>query len=330
YYIPLLVVGAVAALVGRLTSTGESWLDFVFLPAMSLSLSLLAVLLGLRGISIATVKLCLLGIISIYQLVSFLEFTFAGRLYTEGLSATALWFPVVFPVAFLFFPARTALRFSAFFYLLVVVIGLLGFFVTPQVDQRALNTVVQFYLASLAFLFTQAIYARYRKQYVDMHQIAHTDPLTRVANRRLMQDLLEKSCEVARTEKTGFALLLIDLDHFKRINDLYGHSVGDQVLREVASLLQGVLRQEQSLARWGGEEFMVLAPRTNLHQAQELANRIAASLASTRLVGQFEVSASIGLATYREGDSSDTVVHRADAALYRSKASGRNRVEVEV
>ncbi|MCX7784303.1 MAG: GGDEF domain-containing protein [Meiothermus sp.] len=329
YYIPLLVLGAVAALVGRLMSTGETWVDFVFLPAMSLSLSLLAVLLSLRRISITTVKLCLLGIICIYQLVSFSDFTFAGRLYTEGLSATALWFPVVFPVAFVFLPAWTALRFSVFFYVLAVLIGLLGFYVTPQVDQRALNTVVQFYLASLAFLYTQAIYARYREQYVDMHQIAHTDPLTKIANRRLMQDLLEKSCQVAGTDKTGFAVLLIDLDHFKRINDLYGHSVGDQVLREVASLLQGVLRQEQSLARWGGEEFMVLAPKTNLHQAQELAKRIAELLASTKVVGQFEVSASIGLATYREGDSSDTVVHRADAAMYRAKASGRNRVEVE-
>lgn len=329
YYIPLLILGAVAALVGRLMSSGETWVDFVFLPAMSVSLSLLAVLLSLRRVSITSVKLSLLGIICIYQLVSFSDFTFAGRLYTEGLSATALWFPVVFPVAFVFLPAWTALRFSVFFYVLAVLIGLAGLYLTPQVDQRALNTVVQFYLASLAFLYTQAIYARYREQYVDMHQIAHTDPLTRIANRRLMQDLLEKNCEVARTEKTSFAVLLIDLDHFKRINDLYGHSVGDQVLREVASLLQGVLRQDQSLARWGGEEFMVLAPKTDMHQAQELAKRIAGSLASTKVVGQFEVSASIGLATYREGDTSDTVVRRADAAMYRAKASGRNRVEVE-
>ncbi|WP_299427903.1 GGDEF domain-containing protein [uncultured Meiothermus sp.] len=329
YYIPLLALGAVASLIGRLMSTGQTWVDFAFLPAMTVSFSLLAILLSLRRISITTVKLSLLGIICVYQLVSLSDYALAGRLYTDGLSATALWFPVVFPVAFVFLPAWAALRFSVLFYVLAVLIGLLGLSITAEVEQRALNTVIQFYLACLAFLYTQAIYARYREQYVDMHQMAHTDPLTGIANRRLMQDLLEKSCEAARADKAGFAVLLIDLDHFKRINDLYGHSVGDQVLREVASLLQGVLRQDQTLARWGGEEFMVLAPKTSMLQAQEIARDIAESLARTKVVGQFEVSASIGLAAYRDGDSSDAVVRRADAAMYRAKASGRNRVEVE-
>lgn len=326
-YIPLLALGSLTTLAGWRISVQVNIVDYIFLPTMSVSLMVLAVLLARDKVSLNLVKFLLLLSISSYQIASLSYITFSGLMFLQGLSATAMWTPIVFPLAFVLLPHRLAFLFSWAFYLIMVAIGLMGLLAGLRPNASAINSIVQFYIASLAFLSMQLVYSNYRRQYIDMHDMAHTDPLTGMANRRLMQELLEKQCALAGRNNESFSVLMMDLDHFKWFNDEYGHAMGDQILREVAVLLNGMLRQYDTLARWGGEEFVIMAPKADSTQASHLAHRIAEVLAGTRIAGMFQVSASIGLTGFRPGDTADTVIRRADEAMYRAKAAGRNRLE---
>lgn len=157
---------------------------------------------------------------------------------------------------------------------------------------------------------------------------AEHDELTGLANRRHFQYRLGQ--ERARCQRNGrsFALALLDLDHFKRINDQYGHDAGDAALRHAAQILTRLLRKGDLLGRWGGEEFIVLMPDTNLDQAQLAADRMREALSDQPLVFEHQhinVLASIGVASSDIGDNHD-LIRNADAALYVAKKRGRNCV----
>lgn len=174
------------------------------------------------------------------------------------------------------------------------------------------------------------ITARKRQEH-ELQRLASTDPLTGVRNRRAFMERLE--AELARVRRYGkpAALLMLDLDHFKRVNDSYGHAAGDTVLRQFAALVRAALRQTDSFGRLGGEEFAVLLPETELSGAAELAERMRAQLERTPIEagGQaLHITASIGLTLLESTDPhADTALARADDALYRAKSMGRNRVE---
>ena len=165
------------------------------------------------------------------------------------------------------------------------------------------------------------------------HQIAsmaYRDPLTRIANRRRIE--LELDYELARSRRTGgsLSLLLLDIDHFKRVNDTHGHPAGDRVLRAIAEVLSASCRDLDRVGRFGGEEFLVVAPETSKSQARKLANRLIRAIAARRVTpGGNSVTASGGLASYPE-DATDAVglVARADEALYVAKRTGRDRIVV--
>jgi diguanylate cyclase (GGDEF)-like protein len=122
---------------------------------------------------------------------------------------------------------------------------------------------------------------------------------------------------------------MIDIDHFKRINDTFGHLTGDAVLREFVGLVSDNIRKNDVFARWGGEEFMILAPNSELESAGLLAEKLRLIISSARFESDAAVTASFGVAQLKPGDTFDTFTMRADAALYRAKDKGRNRVEVE-
>ena len=154
-------------------------------------------------------------------------------------------------------------------------------------------------------------------------QAAITDPLTGLRTRRYLLEAM------ARHTGTGTGLLLMDLDHFKQVNDSYGHPAGDAVLREVAARLRLAVRRGDVVARYGGEEFAVLLPRTDVEEIAVLAERIRERLASVPLVAGdhwLVVTASVGATVRRPGQSIDDLVADADRALYAAKESGRNRV----
>ncbi|MEB3329237.1 MAG: GGDEF domain-containing protein [Candidatus Sericytochromatia bacterium] len=164
---------------------------------------------------------------------------------------------------------------------------------------------------------------------------ALTDALTGLPNRRALLEQADRLAAVATRYGTPFALVLLDVDHFKACNDLYGHAAGDAVLRGVAGTLAASVRDADVAARYGGEEFVVLCPNTSLGAAAQLAERLRRAVEETLPLPAPDalielppgVTASVGVATWQAGDRSfEAVLRRADAALYQAKAGGRNRV----
>jgi len=161
---------------------------------------------------------------------------------------------------------------------------------------------------------------------------ALTDPLTGVFNRRTFLDMSSKEEARARRRGTLTSVLMMDIDHFKRINDTYGHGVGDQVIKALAAVATKGLRPTDILARYGGEEFIVTLPETDGDVAQKVAERLRSSLEQAVVkadsVGDVRFTVSIGVATFATGVALADAMARADQALYRAKESGRNRVEI--
>lgn len=158
------------------------------------------------------------------------------------------------------------------------------------------------------------------------------DVLTNISNRRWFEKSLVKEMAVAREDNEPMCLVLIDLDHFKRVNDTYGHVIGDQVLRFFGSLLTKCLKGNDTIARYGGEEFAVVLPKTEVADAVTLIETVREQLESAKLsltkskksIGT--VTASFGITLLRDGDDPETLVQRADYRLYEAKNAGRNRV----
>jgi len=162
-----------------------------------------------------------------------------------------------------------------------------------------------------------------------------TDGLTGLANRRMFDETIRLRIAEARNTRTELCLIMADIDHFKRFNDSWGHHTGDQVLRFVASVMRSVSQADQLVARFGGEEFAVLMPRTAAEAAMRTAETMRHTIQAKRLrrrstdedLGQ--VTVSIGVAHLKAGDTPQTLIERADACLYASKREGRNKVTVE-
>jgi diguanylate cyclase (GGDEF)-like protein len=161
-------------------------------------------------------------------------------------------------------------------------------------------------------------------------ELSRTDPMTGVFNRRYFDEAL--ATEIGRARRKGAALsaVMVDLDHFKSVNDRYGHGVGDAVLIAAAAALKACNRPYDIVARYGGEEFVLLLPDTALADGAECAERLRGAVAALAVAGYpHTITASLGVATLAAGEEGDALLGRADRALYRAKESGRNRVEMD-
>lgn len=157
--------------------------------------------------------------------------------------------------------------------------------------------------------------------------LMHTDPLTGLANRRFFTDMLEKAMAFASRHEQPLSLIMVDLDDFKAINDTYGHEAGDQVLTSFAQLTQDFIRKEDLVARFGGEEFILMLPSTDLKQTTLIAERLRGQMENvTFSASPARVTASFGITQFRPGDTFETLINRADEALYAAKGAGKNRV----
>jgi diguanylate cyclase (GGDEF)-like protein len=162
-----------------------------------------------------------------------------------------------------------------------------------------------------------------------LEQAALTDSLTGMQNRRYFDDALREYLEEFRRIGKPVGLMLLDLDHFKKVNDTHGHDVGDEVLRAVASCLKDMTRYHDVVARLGGEEFAVVAPNMDTDLLMKLAERIRKAIAATAIISgnvRLKITTSVGLAIWDGKESADQFFRRADARLYQAKRLGRNRV----
>ncbi|ART59176.1 GGDEF domain-containing protein [Acidovorax carolinensis] len=158
-----------------------------------------------------------------------------------------------------------------------------------------------------------------------LSEMATTDALTGVANRRAFDHSLQLELAIVERRGTPLSLLMLDVDHFKRINDTYGHEAGDKVLVAIAQLLGGCARVIDVVARVGGEEFAVILPNTDAGGAHEVAERMRSAVARSNWLGQ-PTTVSIGAATLHDKEDAASLYARADAALYAAKTAGRDRV----
>lgn len=167
-----------------------------------------------------------------------------------------------------------------------------------------------------------------------VNEQAMLDALTGLSNRRRFVPAAQRELDLAQRHGQPLALVLLDVDHFKSINDAFGHVSGDAVLVEVAKRCQSALRTTDLLARWGGEEFIILLPNTPLAHARQLAERVREALVSSPCFHandkEVRVTASLGAAEFRRGQgwSLDELIKRADVAMYQAKTAGRDRVAV--
>ena len=163
----------------------------------------------------------------------------------------------------------------------------------------------------------------------DLEQLATTDGLTGLINHRTFQKQLIHEIERAKRTSTPLSLMLVDLDHFKKINDNYGHPMGDFVLKQIAAFLKQSVRNVDYVARYGGEEFAIILPDTSSEDAHMLATRMAAEVRKKEMIDQgikLSVTFSIGISTYPEhAVLKEQLIDFADTALYHSKKTGRNR-----
>ncbi len=256
---------------------------------------------------------------------------------TGGESNTGpLWVYVLPPFLFYLANLRAGVILSLF-----VLVGVAVIFRFPELPfvltQYSTDFQVRF-LSSLTFatLFTFVIeYSRHtaRQELVRMAQlyerVSRTDELTQLSNRRDMQHQLEKEFSRYKRHNHHFSVILLDVDHFKLINDSYGHDAGDHVLVEIAQLLRETSRELDLVARWGGEEFLILLPNTTLLQALKLAERIRNRVAQHSIAykgQQLSVTTSCGVCSISQTRDLKQLLIQADLNLYQAKERGRNQV----
>ncbi|HTJ96901.1 MAG TPA: sensor domain-containing diguanylate cyclase [Rhodocyclaceae bacterium] len=191
-----------------------------------------------------------------------------------------------------------------------------------------LNLLISVVITVLVLVLVNLAIGRYQTR---LENLALTDKLTGLANRQALDMAIQRDIAESKRSKVGIAAILIDLDHFKVINDTHGHLAGDAVLSTLAASVRAQLREGDLIGRWGGEEFLVMLRDTDLDAAMLVAEKIRKCVETTETVyaeQHFRLTTSLGVALLRDGDTQDSLINRADRALYAAKQDGRNRVRV--
>ncbi len=232
----------------------------------------------------------------------------------------------VVAVCLLFRAPRVVVTFGALGIALTVVGGLLsppGGAPTLMVLNRVL-AIVSILALTIA---GQRLLARHAELELGLRELVATDVLTGAASRRHLMLELERRGAEAKRHGVSLSILMLDVDHFKDVNDRHGHQVGDRVLATLSARCSEHLRASDLLGRYGGEEFVVVCPNTGRTGAERLATRLRDAVREAPLTDAVSVTVSIGVATWgRSGTSADALLHAADTALYRAKSTGRDRV----
>jgi len=176
-------------------------------------------------------------------------------------------------------------------------------------------------------------YSSYRENITDKKELEYIsthDTLTGVHNREYFQQALNKKINVAVRENHSFGFIMLDIDHFKSVNDTYGHAVGDSVLKKAAEAVSKQIGVHDAFARWGGEEFIIMTPHSTIKEMKVLIFAIQNAIAKSSFEPVPNITVSFGMTLYRAGDSAASIQKRADDALYKAKANGRNCYEVEL
>lgn len=257
--------------------------------------------------------------------------------YLLGWDSGFYFYAMVIPPVVMISPLKESLA------KLPVVFGMMLFYVimdfllrdrSPEylLEEVVLKSLYYFNLATVltVMVFLSGLYHRLvTENEIKLKQLATTDSLTGLHNRRSLQQFAERELAIHQRYQRSMALLLCDLDNFKRVNDLFGHQAGDVVIKNFSDVLHQLVRSGDLAARWGGEEFLLVLPSTTADEAEVVAERIrACQEQATVTIGEVAIhtTVTIGIAMLEAGDSFEHLVTKADEAMYRGKACGRNKV----
>lgn len=240
-----------------------------------------------------------------------------GVLYNTGVSEIYWAYPPI-TGAFFFIGLRKALPLNILF------IGIVLAIISTNVGLPQFFSIFITLALICAFGYTFSARTEHRSQ--ECVKLADLDPLTNLKNRRSLNDQLIKEISYHENGIQKSSLLILDLDHFKKINDIYGHTVGDSILVKFSKMLKKTVRETDKVYRYGGEEFIIIANNTRLVNAGKLAEHIREVTEKSILIDGKPITVSIGVAEVRKNDTDITWLHRADHALYRAKNENRNLV----
>ncbi len=343
-YLLAVTAGLLAILIGWIpkvsAGTATSYEQVIFPVMAALCLGLL-IALWRTPTAFVWVELSLFGVGALSLLGRLFEilFTPQGLLnqdYLAAFSDLLYWFPLVYVLAFLLFGSRRLLLVgSLVFFGASVILGMTHSILEWRSSGEVTNLYLlgRFYLANAAYIILLMLSVRLNEQYVrvrtlaeTMTHLAHTDTLIQIANRRELDGIIAREVNRATRYSQPLAVIMFDLDNLKQVNDTYGHDAGDTVLKEVARTVRGLLRSPDLLGRWGGDEFLIVAPQTDSAQARGLAERLQQAIANCPLEHVGSITASFGVAEYCPQESPEDWLKRADEALYTAKQGGRNQV----
>lgn len=301
-----------------------------FLEAWTGNWTVAAVAIGgiiLAPVTLLAARLTRAPFLPLYTALAFMVFMFNVGAFTQHhRPGNFVWYSI-YPIVWF---SLAGLRTGTVLSLLGMALWIAGWFIFPAIsDQpRAPGDVfaqaVAAYATTAIFAF---IYERTRRRQEDaLKESAQCDFLTGALNRRGFIEVANTFLDEARRFGQPCSIALFDLDHFKTVNDTHGHEAGDKLLQDVVCLARKHLRQVDRLARWGGEEFIVLLPHTNLAGAHVVADKIRQTIASHIPAHNQPITASFGIATCAANDTLDDIIRRADEALYQAKQNGRNQV----
>jgi diguanylate cyclase (GGDEF)-like protein len=313
-----------------------------------LSNTLLLIAIGLLYVALSQFtgfpysKTFLIGVIATILLLlayfTYREDDLGKRIVIVSLGSIAMAFIMIVQLRRI---RKTPLRFSAslmqvsfLVYALFLMVRTISIILNPPQDSFSLDPVQSAtYLLSFALsffwsmVFILMVSQRLRN---DLMEIATVDVLTRIPNRRATQAFLEKELSRAQREQSEFTILLVDIDNFKQVNDSWGHAVGDEVLAQTASIFQSMIRKQDLVGRWGGEEFLFIVPGPC--DGEALAERVRSEIAEARYshgTASIGITISIGVACVKQPDQIDQILKKADQALYRAKLT-KNAVSREI
>lgn len=302
--------------IGKL-GTPDVWL----LPTLAVTFLTFTGLILYRPQFVKLVQRISLGGLALYELIDLISSGLPIVQSQNAIGIGMVWFPGAIVTAFMVLQHRLAGRLGMVYILIGIGLGFYHF--RAGINAAQFNALLQFYASNIGILAVSWVFGHMRSQFLEMRIMAYTDTLTGLLNRRSMLDQLE----AAHNGSDAFCVLVIDIDEFKRVNDTFGHPVGDQVLREMALTLESHTRKTDQIARWGGEEFLVLTHGSGMMQAQQLADRLLEAVRAANIAG-LGLTVSIGISERRAGSTLESVIGMADVALYQAKAAGRNRTEV--
>jgi len=247
-----------------------------------------------------------------------------GEVYfSDALNAIILWLAITLIASYLALPDRETNLF-----LIVILTGMTVAFLYHVLFKGGFRfSIILIWVQSFFALFVLVLLitqmGRLHKKYISI------DELTQACNRREIYRVLRRELNFSARMGSPFSLILFDVDHFKQINDSHGHMAGDRVLRGTAELMSRSIRSTDCLGRWGGEEFLLVLPQTDLTAAVLLAERLRELLSERPFEDVDRVTASFGVTTFHAGQELEDLLHAADRAMYRAKQNGRNQVVVE-